>query len=102
MTSYTPKEWVGRKPIESYETSFLYTGLSRYDTKKKIVSQLVRGPGGITYTETPCETSVFPRVYSTESARILIYSVSPKVWKEEVGLKDVHFFVQQPIQTAST
>lgn len=102
MTSYVPKEWVGKKPVETYETRFLYTGFSRYNTEKKTLSLIARSPSGITYTETPCDATVFPRAYSTESARITVYSVSPKVWKEEVGLTDTHFFVQQPIQTAST
>ena len=56
MTRLPPKEWAGKKPLESYETTFLYTGFSRYNTEKRTLSQIERGPGGVlTYTETPCE-----------------------------------------------
>ena len=103
MTSFTPKEWVGKKPIETYETRFLYTGFSRYNTEKKTLSQIVRTPTGtVRYTESPCDASVFSRGYATELARIVVYSASPRVWKEEIGLHDTHFFVQQPTQAAST
>jgi hypothetical protein len=100
MTSFIPKDWVGKKPMESYETRFLYTGFSRYNTEKKMLSQIVRTPTGtITYSESVCEANVFPRAYASELARVSVYSVSPRVWKEEVGLRDIHFFVQQPTQT---
>lgn len=99
LTRHVPKEWRTAKPLETYETRFLYTGLSRYNTEKKTLSQLVRGPAGITYTETVCDATVFPRTYATEMARITVYSNSPRVWKETVGLDDTHFFVQQPTQT---
>lgn len=103
ITSFVPKEWVGKKPLETYETRFLYTGFSRYNTEKKTLSQIVRKPTGtITYSESPCDASVFSRGYATELVRVVVYSASPRVWKEETGLRDTHFFVQQPIQTAST
>lgn len=102
MTRATPKEWTDKKPIETYETRFIYTGFSRYNTEKKTLTQIMKTPTGITYTESTCDATVFSRAYATESVRITVYSVLPKVWKEEIGLEDTHFFVQQPIQTAST
>jgi hypothetical protein len=103
ISNTVPKEWIDKKPIESYETRLLYTGFSRYNTEKKTLSQFVRNTdNSITYTESLCDATVFPRAYATEAVRITIYSVSPRVWKEEIGLTDIHFLVQQPIQAAST
>ena len=96
LSSLLPKQWVGAKPIESYETQFLYTGFSRYNTAKKSLSQIVRKEDGtIWYSDAPCDATVFPRAYATESVRITIYSVSPRVWKEEAGLSDVRVFIQR-------
>lgn len=103
MTSYVPKDWVGKKPVESYETRMLYTGFSRYNIEKKTLSQIERkDTGAVVYSETPCSATIFPRGYATEFVRVSVYCTSPRVWKEETGLRDTHFFVQQPIQTAST
>jgi hypothetical protein len=103
ITRTPPKEWEGKAPIESYETTFLSTGFSRYNTAKQTLSQIVRSSTGVlTYTETPCDATVFSRTYASEDVRVLIYSRSPRVWKEEIGLDDAHYFVQQPTQTAFT
>lgn len=102
MTTLPPSAWATKKPIEKYETQFLYVGLSRYDTTKKTLSSILRQSDGKTiYTETPYDGSL-ARCYVTEFVTVTIYSQSPRVWKEETGLRDTHFFVQQPIQTAST
>jgi hypothetical protein len=50
MMSRLPSEWATKKPIEKYETQFLYVGLSRYDTVKKTLSSIVRSPGKTVYT----------------------------------------------------
>jgi hypothetical protein len=85
MTTAMPKEWASKKPIESYETTFLATGFSRYNTVKKTLSQFVRHDNGtVTYSESTCAATVFPRVYHTEPARVTVYSRSPMVWTEEV------------------
>jgi hypothetical protein len=98
-----PKEWQTKKPIESYETTFLATGFSRYNTVKKTLSQFVRHDNDtVTYSESACAATVFPRVYACEAARVTIYSKSPSVWMEEIGTGEVHFFAQQPMQTACT
>jgi hypothetical protein len=98
-----PTEWKGKTPIESYETRMFYTGFSRYNVAKRTLSQLFKNPdGSMSYTEQSCDVRLFPRVYHSEDVQITVYSRSPMVWKEEISVDDVHFFVQQPIQTAST
>lgn len=102
MLRALPKEWATKKPIESYETTFLATGFSRYNTTKKTLSQFVRKEDGVWYSESECTATVFPRVYACEAARVTVYSKSPRVWVEEVGVGELHAFVQQPIQTSLT
>jgi hypothetical protein len=101
MTSRAPSEWATKKPIEKYETQFLYVGLSRYDTVKKTLSSIVRMPDKTVYTETPYDGAL-ARCYVTESATVTVYSHSPRVWKEDMGVNNQTFFVQQPTQTDST
>ena len=95
-----PAEWVAKKPIERYETQFLYVGLSRYDKVKKVLSSIVRSPDGKTlYTETPYDGNL-ARCYITEFATVTIYSANPRVWVEDLGVNDIHAFVQQPTQVS--
>ena len=104
ITSHTPSEWVGKKPLEKYETQFLYVGLSRYNTVKKTLSSILRTSDGTTlYTETGY-TGSLARCYISEFATVTIYSLTPRVWKEDLGLTDQTFFVQkqQPTQVDST
>lgn len=99
----TPKEWRDKTPVEVYETKMLTTGFSRYNLAKRTLSQFFRHPNGaLSYSEQPCDIRLFPRVYNTEDVQVFVYSRSPLVWKEEISVGDYHFFVQQPIQTAST
>lgn len=103
MSTRLPPQWATARPLEEYETQFLYTGLSRVDTVKQVISQLVKSPEGrITYTESPCESTVFPRVYASEWVQVRIFSRSPRVWTETLGVDIVHAFVQHPIQTDLT
>lgn len=85
----------------TYETRYIYTGFSRYDTEKKISTRIVEQPNGrwILY-ETPCEDTVFSRGYYTELVRVTVYSQSPRIWKEELSPHDVYFFTQQDQQPA--
>ena len=95
-----PAEWVAKKPIERYETQFLYVGLSRYDKTKKVLSSIVRSPDGKTlYTETPYDGNL-ARCYITEFATVTIYSANPRAWVEDLGVNDIHAFVQQPTQVS--
>ena len=99
--SKLPAEWATKKPLERYETQFLYVGLSRYDTVKKTLSNIVRGPDGkATYTEQTYGDKSLARCYVSEFATVTIYSLNPRVWKEDVGVDDQTFFVQQPTQAA--
>jgi hypothetical protein len=102
MTTSLPSEWVGAIPLETYETTFLSIGLSRYDTVKKTLSTFVQDPGGlITYTETPYTAGSLARCYVCEYATVTIYSVSPRVWVEDLGVDGVTVVVQhQPPQVA--
>jgi hypothetical protein len=103
MFNTTPKEWKDKTPIQTYETPMYYTGFSRYILAKRTLGQFVQHPNGtLTYSEQPCDVRVFPRVYHTEHVNVSVYCQSPKVWKEETGVGDYHFFVQQPMQTACT
>ena len=100
MMTRLPAEWVAKKPIERYETQFLYVGLSRYDKVKKVLSSIVRSPDGKTlYTETPYDGNL-ARCYITEFATVTIYSANPRVWVEDLGVNDIHAFVQQPTQVS--
>lgn len=95
-----PEEWRNKKPLEEYQTTLLYTGYSRYDTKKRTLSRIERGPDDkILYHVSP-GMDVLSRVYASESVRIVVYSKSPAVWCEVYELNRFHFFVQQPTQTS--
>lgn len=84
--------------METYETRFISIGFSRYDIEKKTLSSFQCKDGKVVYTETVRERSCLSRCYSTENVRVTIYSLTPRVWKEELGIDEVHFFVQQPKQ----
>lgn len=101
MISRLPSEWAAKKPIEKYETQFFYVGLSRYDTVKKVLSNIARTPDGKTvYSETPYDDGHLARCYITEFATVTVYSKSPRVWVEDMGVNDQTVFVQQLKQVA--
>lgn len=83
--------------MREYETRLLYTGFSRYDVDRKVLSTISVEPDGrLRYTERPHEGRVFSRVYATELVRIIVYSDSPKIWAEVLSPYETHFFQQQP------
>jgi hypothetical protein len=102
MTTSLPSEWVTARPLETYETQFHSLGFSRYDTAKKMLSTIVRAPTGlITYTETPYTLGSLARLYTTEYATVTVYSRSPRVWMEDLGVEGQTVFVQhQPTHVA--
>jgi hypothetical protein len=102
MTTSLPSEWATARPLETYETQFLSLGFSRYDTVKKMLSTFVRTPTGvITYTETPHTVGSLARCYGTESVTVTVYSRSPRVWVEDLGVEGQTVFVQhQPTHVA--
>jgi len=90
------------RPMRTYETRYLYTGFSRYDTEAKILSTIkVTDDGKILYTERDYSGS-FSRSYSTELVRVTIYSQNPKQWSEETALGKLYFFQQNPQQVDAT
>jgi hypothetical protein len=103
LSRRVPEEWTTKKPLESYETQYIYVGFRRYDKLKRCISSIYKNDDGtIEYHMAPYENSVFARSYSSENVRVNIYSQSPRVWSEELSPHEVFFFVQQPTQAAST
>ena len=84
------------RPLRTYETKYLYTGFSRYDTEAKVLSTLtVMGDGKILYSERNYSGSL-SRSYTTELVRVTIYSEKPKMWSEETVPGELYFFQQIP------
>ena len=100
MTTSLPSEWAARKPLETYETQFLYVGLSRYNTTKKTLSSIVSTGTGTVYTETPYADAQLARCYVSEFVTVSVYSLSPRVWKEDMGVDGQTVFVQHPTHVA--
>jgi hypothetical protein len=93
MTSRLPSEWTTKKPIERYETQFIYVGLGRYNTVKKTISYVLRTNDKTVYEEVPFDGQL-ARAYTVEWATISVYSLSPRVWKEETGVTDTTVFIE--------
>ena len=88
----------GLRPIRSYETKYIYTGFSRYDTEAKVISTIkITKDGKTLYSEQNYSGSL-SRSYYTELIRVTIYSEKPKVWSEELSPHEVYFFQQTPQQ----
>lgn len=100
MTTSLPSKWATAKPLETYETQFLYVGLSRYNTTKKTLSSIVKTPTKTVYTETPYADAQLARCYVSEFATISVYCLSPRVWKEDMGVDGQTVFVQHPTHVA--
>ena len=95
VSTTVPPEFKKQKG-STYETTYIYTGFSRYDTHKKTLARITVQPNGAwTFQESPCDTTVFSRGYHTELVRVTVYSESPRVWKEEISPHEVYFFQQQ-------
>ncbi len=81
--------------MREYETRLLYTGFSRYDVDRKVLSTIQVTPEGkLLYRERAHEGRTFSRVYAAEHVRVIVYSESPKVWAEEIAPYETHFFQQ--------
>lgn len=91
-----PSTYQKRKPIRSYDTVFLYTGISRYNTAMKTLSNFELKDNKVIYKESPYEGTVFSRSYNAEPVRMIIYSDEPKIWAEELSPFHTHFFQQIP------
>ena len=90
-----PLAWMTCTPIRTYETTYLYTGLSRIDTYTQKIQTLEGLPNGnVRFTERDFLDGVVPRVYSTEHVRVTEFANVPRVWKEEISLGEVYFYSQ--------
>jgi hypothetical protein len=95
MSQHVP---FGLRPIRTYETKYLYTGLGRYDTEAKKLSNIqISLEGKILYNERDYSGSL-SKSYYTELVRVTIYSESPRMWSEELAPNKLHFFQQIPQQ----
>lgn len=84
------------RPLRSYETRYLYTGVQRYDTEAKRLSSIRQTPQGkYIYTEQDY-SGCLSRSYATEFVRVTIYSERPKMWSEEIEPGNLYFFQQIP------
>lgn len=93
ILSHIPDELKAKKPLETYDTTFLYVGFSRYDTTKQMLSSFQQSADRIQYSERSLPDTCFARCYTAEHARVTIYSLSPRIWKEEADT--IHFFRQK-------
>ncbi len=94
ILSKVPSEWADKKPLESYETRFLYVGFSRFDTAKNMLSNFYRDETGkVHYSERPHKEACFSRCYAAENVLVTVYSLTPRVWREDAD--ETHFFIQQ-------
>lgn len=94
IQSAVPPEWGSRKPLEEYETTFLYTGFRRYNPKTKRLAQFLHEDGKVLYSEIPWESGVLSRCYASEPVRVVVYSTSPAAWAEFLTPTEVHFYHQ--------
>ena len=95
VSTTVPEPYQRQKGL-TYETRYIYTGFSRYDTEKKTLTRIVVQPDGRwVFQESPCEATTFSRGYHTECVRVTVYSESPRIWKEELSPHEVYFFQQQ-------
>ena len=101
ISSYIPKEYLTKRPLKTYETQFLYTGLSRYNVETKTLSKFEVKDDKVFYSEVPYDGTVFSRSYNVELAHVTIYSESPKVWAERTNPFHVDFFQQIPQKETS-
>jgi len=85
------------KPIRSYETRYIYTGVRRYNVETKTLSSIELVDNELYYTEEPYTGTIFSRGYATELVRVIVYSETPRVWAEELAPGQQHIFQQVDI-----
>jgi hypothetical protein len=91
LSPIVPPEFASQKGT-TYETRYLYTGFGRYNEYEKTLEVIQVNPDSTyTFFTRPHEPDVLSRVYHVETVTLTLYSVSPRIWKEEVG-PDVFFF----------
>jgi hypothetical protein len=88
-----PEKYTSQKGT-TYETRFIYTGFGRYNEHTQCMEWIEVDPDGShSFSMKPYTPEVLSRVYHVEHARVTLYSESPRVWKEEIGL-DCFFFYE--------
>ena len=81
---------------KTYETRYLYTGFSKYDTEQNKVICMERLPNGnFMIHEAEYKPHAISRVYHTEHVRVTIYQEHPRIWSETLSPHEVYFFQQQ-------
>ena len=94
LHTHLPEEYKTVVPT-TYETQFLYTGMSRVDkTMSTLTTSQLLDNGNFLITEQPYEIGVLSRVYHVENVRIEVYSKQPKVWSEMISPTEVYFFTE--------
>lgn len=77
----------------TYDTQFLYTGMSRIDkTTRTLTTTTILENGHLFITEQPYDIAVLSRVYHVEHAKVDVYSKQPKVWSEMISPTEIYFF----------
>lgn len=94
LHKHLPEEYKSVVPT-TYETQFLYTGMSRVDkTKSTLTTTSMLDNGHLRITEEPYDIGVLSRVYHVEQVKVDIYSKEPKVWCEMISPTEVYFFME--------
>lgn len=102
LLDHVPHKYKSIRPLRTYETQIIATGMSRYDVHANMISSFRQQGDRILYTEVPYTGTILSRGYATELVRVSVYSDSPKVWAEELTPELVYFFVQQSPQQPDT
>jgi hypothetical protein len=93
LSTTVPEKYASQKGT-TYETRFIYTGLGRYNEHTQTMEWIeVDKDGGHSFSTKPYTPEVLSRAYHVEHARVILYSESPRVWKEEIG-DDCFFFYE--------
>jgi len=91
-----PEQYMKQKGT-TYETKYFYTGFGRYNEYEKTLEVLkIEEDGTYLFSSRPHDAEVFSRVYHVEPVTLTLYSSSPRVWKETVGIDT--FFFQEIVQ----
>lgn len=70
-------------PSEEYETTYIWTGSGYVDKKKNTYRKITKQGDKFFITELPYSGQVLSRAYHAEPVTVTVYSVAPRIWKEE-------------------
>jgi len=83
---------VSMKPLQTYETRYIYTGFGKYDVESQVFSRIELRNSVLLYHEHHTSDGCFSRGYFVENVRVTVYSRSPRIWAEELSPDKVYFF----------